>query len=140
MLVVGFLVNNSNLIIIGGWRERVAVNETEMVFEKKLLKEFKSLQIKEITIDDLDIEYLRYVLALEGPTSSIFVNEITGKRNFGNIGMYFEYYWVSLSFLASSGEMIFNIMYFVFSIQGLIQSKVFYSFHLLDVINRFESL
>lgn len=28
------------------------------------------------------------------------------------------------------------MMYFVFSIQGLLQSPVFYSFHLLDVINR----
>lgn len=100
MLVVGFLVNNSNLIIKGGWRERVAENEVKMAYEKKILHEFKAKEVREITIDDLDITFMRYVLALEGPTSPIFVNEITGKRNFGNISMYFEYYWVSLSFLA----------------------------------------
>jgi hypothetical protein len=50
--------------------------------------------------------------------------------------MKFEYYWVSLTFLISNGSFIFNVMYFVFSIQGLLQSPVFYSFHLLDVINR----
>merc|ERR1712216_597045 len=54
--------------------------------------------------------------------------------------MWFEYYWISLTFLISSNEFIFNVMYFVFSIQGLLQSPVFYSFHLLDVINRFGAL
>ena len=54
--------------------------------------------------------------------------------------MIFEYYWNSLSFLISDGEFIFMIMYFIFSIQGLLQSPVFYSFHLLDVINRFPQL
>lgn len=54
--------------------------------------------------------------------------------------MLFEYYWVSLTFLISNGEFIFNVMYFVFSIQGLLQSPVFYSFHLLDVVNRFPAL
>jgi inositol 1,4,5-triphosphate receptor type 1 len=52
----------------------------------------------------------------------------------------FEYYWISLSFLISNGEFIFFVIYYVFSVQGLIQSPVFYSFHLLDVINRFPAL
>jgi undecaprenyl pyrophosphate phosphatase UppP len=30
MLVVGFLVNNANLIVRAGWRERVSLNEVEM--------------------------------------------------------------------------------------------------------------
>jgi hypothetical protein len=54
--------------------------------------------------------------------------------------MLFEYYWISLSFLISNGEFIFTVMYFVFSMQGLFQSPVFYSFHLLDVINRVPAL
>ena len=54
--------------------------------------------------------------------------------------MDFEYYWISLTFLISNNTFLFNVMYFVFSIQGLLQSPVFYSFHLVDVINRFSAL
>jgi hypothetical protein len=38
MLVVGFLVNNANLIVRAGWRERVSTNEIEMLIQKKQLK------------------------------------------------------------------------------------------------------
>lgn len=80
------------------------------------------------------------ILQIEGPYSPVFYNEITRKRNFGHISMLFEYYWMCLSFLISNGEFIFTVMYFVFSMQGLFQSPVFYSFHLLDVINRVPAL
>lgn len=80
------------------------------------------------------------VLQIEGPYSEVFYNENTKVRKLGTMSMYFEYYWISLTFLISSGEFIFNVMYFVFSIQGLLQSPVFYAFHLLDVINRFSAL
>lgn len=79
-------------------------------------------------------------MQIEGPYSPVFYNDVTGQRNFGGISMKFEYYWVSLTFLISNGDFIFNVMYFVFSIQGLLQSPVFYSFHLLDVVNRFPEL
>jgi hypothetical protein len=35
MLVVGYLVNNANLIVRAGWRERISINEIEMLIEKK---------------------------------------------------------------------------------------------------------
>jgi hypothetical protein len=79
-------------------------------------------------------------LQVEGPNSSVFVDETTGKRNFRKLALKFEYYWISLSYLISNGEFIFFVIYYVFSMQGLFQSPVFYSFHLLDVVNRFPAL
>jgi hypothetical protein len=35
MLLVGFIVNNANLIVRKGWRERIATNQLEMLIEKK---------------------------------------------------------------------------------------------------------
>jgi hypothetical protein len=84
----------------------------------------------------MTIEERRNVLQIEGPYSPFFYNEQTKEMNFGGISLLFEYYWISLTFLISNGSTLFNVMYFVFSIQGLLQSPVFYSFHLLDVVNR----
>lgn len=41
MLVVGFMVNSANLIVKAGWRERVSVNEVEMVVEKRELRNLR---------------------------------------------------------------------------------------------------
>lgn len=136
MLLVGFIVNSANLIVRAGWRERNATNEVEMVVEKKKLQSMRENSIVELKVQDLCIEDRRMVLQIEGPYSTLFYNELTGERNFGGITMLFEYYWISLTFLISNNNTLFNIMYFVFSIQGLIQSPVFYSFHLVDIVNR----
>jgi len=111
-----------------------------MIIEKKILQEIRNSQFAELTVTDFDIKQLRMVLLIEGPYSPVFINRETKQRDFGSLSMYFEYYWISLTFMASNNKFIFFIMYFVFSIQGLLQSPVFYSFHLLDVINRFEAL
>lgn len=140
LLVVGFLVNNANLIVQLGWRERVSTNEIEMVIEKRQLQALRESQFSELQVADLDVKQLRLILQIEGPFSPVFFNEATGMTTYGGASIKFEYYWVSLTFLISNGQFIFNVMYFVFSIQGLLQSPVFYSFHLLDVINRFRAL
>ena len=72
--------------------------------------------IVELKVQDLCIEDRRMVLQIEGPYSTLFYNELTGERNFGGITMVFEYYWISLTFLISNNNTLFNIMYFVFSI------------------------
>lgn len=120
MLLVGYLVNNANLIVRKGWRERVAQNEIEMLIEKKELQLLREEQFSELDVNELSISNLRLVLQIEGPYSPVFYNPNTGQRNLGGLSMKFEYYWISLSFLISNGETIFNIMYFVFSIQGLL--------------------
>lgn len=116
MLLVGFIVNSANLIVRAGWRERNATNEVEMVVEKKKLQSMRENSIVELKVQDLCIEDRRMVLQIEGPYSTLFYNELTGERNFGGITMVFEYYWISLTFLISNNNTLFNIMYFVFSI------------------------
>lgn len=140
MLVVGFCVNKINLIVRAGWRQRVTENQIEMLVEVKELGKLRSEALSELDVNQIGISTCRMILQVEGPYSSVFYDEFTRKRNFGHVSMLFEYYWISLSFLISNGEFIFTVMYFVFSMQGLFQSPVFYSFHLLDVINRVPAL
>lgn len=119
---------------------RITKNTAEMPGVVKQLEQLRTKNFKELTIENLDIGQARMVLQVEGPTSAVFVNVETKERNFGSKALKFEYYWISLSYLISDGEFIFFVIYYVFSIQGLIQSPVFYSVHLLDVINRFPPL
>jgi inositol 1,4,5-triphosphate receptor type 3 len=111
-----------------------------MLLEKKQLEIMRSSTFSELKVHELDIFTNRIILQVEGPFSTVFWDERTKKREFGSIALAFEYYWISLSFLISNGEFIFFVLYYCFSVQGLIQSPVFYSFHLLDVINRFPAL
>lgn len=103
MLVVGFMVNNANLIVRAGWRERISINEIEMLIEKKQLQGLREAQFSELDVNELNIEQKRLVLQIEGPYSTVFFNEATGVRNFGGISIKFEYYWVCLTFLISNG-------------------------------------
>jgi len=61
-------------------------------------------------------------------------------RNLGHLALKLEYYWLSVSFILRSGEFRFLLIYTCLSLQGLFTSPIFYSFHLLDMINRFPTL
>ena len=56
MLVVGFMVNNANLIVKAGWRERVSTKEIEMIIEKKQLKTLRDSRFSELCVEDLDVK------------------------------------------------------------------------------------
>lgn len=92
-----------------------------------------------IKVEELEVYQARQFLTIEGPYSSVFLGE-DGSFNFHHNAVKFEYYWVSVSNLINCGGFVFAIQYLLFSIQGLLQSPVFYSFHLLDVIERFPTL
>ena len=51
-----------------------------------------------------------------------------------------EYYWISFTFLLSNSTFKYFLVYILLSVLGLRISPIFYSFHLLDVINRFATL
>lgn len=82
----------------------------------------------------------RVLLLTEGPYHRAFIDDKTKEMNFVYSALDFEFRWISLSFLMQNGTFIFNLMYLAFSLQGLFQSPIFYSFHLLDLINRFPQL
>ena len=88
---------------------------------------------------DLDIGDARLVLQIEGPNSDKFINE-DGSRSFVYAAVAFEYYWISLAHLIKNGAFIFSVQYLAFSLQGSLQSPVFYSFHLLDIVERLPTL
>ena len=75
----------------------------------------------------------------EGPEHPAFYDS-NGKQNFYYLALYFEYKWICLSYLMQDSDFIFSVAYLAFSLQGLIQSPLFYSCHLADVVNRFPQL
>jgi len=50
MLVVGFLINKSNLIIRAGWRERVSEADATMFLEKQELRSLREETFAELEV------------------------------------------------------------------------------------------
>lgn len=73
-----------------------------MSYEKKELTILRNSRLKSLRADELDIKDLRKVLLLEGPESNVFYYDENNpeKRRFAMMSMYFEYYWICLTFLA----------------------------------------
>ncbi len=63
------------------------------------------------TINDLSVEEARIVLQMDGPKSTVFMEG--DKVNFGYKAVWFEYYWISLTFLISDGDFLYILLYFV---------------------------
>ena len=51
--------------------------------------------------------------------------------------MWVEYYWISFTFLLNNSTFKYFLVYILLSVFGFTVSPIFYSFHLLDVIDRF---
>ena len=142
MLLVGFFMNEVSLIVSRGWREKVVLNNYLRPNDVEFLKLLQEDMSGIIKIEKLSVSEARLILAMRGPESPIFTRitiddedgSITAVRDFGFRAVKIEYYWVSLTFVISNGVFLFTNLYFIFSMQGLFQSPVFYSVHLLDVI------
>lgn len=80
----------------------------------------------------------RRILKLKGPNAHEF--NLGESRDFGHFALSLEYYWISFTFLLSNTTFKYFLIYISLSVLGLTVSPIFYSFHLLDVINRFETL
>lgn len=139
LLVLGFFINQKNLVIKEGWRKRVTANQMAYQGEVRSIQRMRESSMSNIKIQDIEVYQARQFLTIEGPYSSVFCDE-DGKFYFYHNAVKFEYYWVSLSVLINNGAFIFSIQYLAFSLQGLLQSPVFYAFHLLDIIQRFPTL
>lgn len=139
-LLIGFFINQKNLIIKEGWRKRIDHNVTELQGEVLQIQRMRENSMSNIKAEDLEVYQARMFLNIEGPYSSVFQSDEEGKFNFYHNALWIEYYWVSLSTLIKCGGFVFSIQYLAFSLQGLLQSPVFYAFHLLDVIERFPTL
>jgi hypothetical protein len=138
ILLIGFCINKISIILKQGWRDKCEKNKQLMSHDLKYIMEPLKPNYQDYNIKELPLYAIRNLLLTEGPEYPAF--HVDGKRNFQYAAVEFEYRWICLTFLMKDGDFIFNLVYMLFSLQGLIQSPVFYSCHLGDVINRFPEL
>jgi len=74
---------------------------------------------------------------LKGPFSAEFnLDGARDEHNFGNFYTWSEYKLLSFYFFIQDGTFQYFVLYFAISLLGKQSSSIYYSFHLLDVINR----
>lgn len=113
-LLIGFFINQRNLVIKEGWRNRIEKNQMELVGDLRQVQRIRDTAFSNLKLEDMDISQARQFFMIEGPYSNLFFKE--GKFNFYHPALIFEYYWVSLSHLISSGSLTFAIQYLAFSV------------------------
>ena len=91
----------------------------------------------------MSYEQTHLILMLRGPEATEFNmnrNEDDdgkkGGRDLGNFFTYLEYQLLSFTFFIQDGTFQYYVLYFGISMLGKQSSSIYYSFHLLDVINR----
>ena len=109
---------------------------------------FKSNQKKpEINVESIDdtcdlsqrsIEETRMLLKLKGPYHKVFNRQ--GKRDFGNIFTEMEFKWRSFRFLFFDGTLSYMLVYLSLSLIGLSGTYLTYSFQLIDIAQRSDTL
>lgn len=139
LLLLGFCVNRTNIIMKQGWRKKISVNKVILAKDIKFVLNPLIPPFGDLNINSLSLSAARILLLTEGPEHSAFQDEF-GNLHFKFKVLYFEYKWICLSFLMQDSDFIFALAYMAFSLQGLLQSPIFYSCHLADVINRFPQL
>lgn len=135
-LLMGFCINRINLIIKSGWRKKQAKNQVTLADDIKHVLNPLIPDFGELKIEDLSLLAARTLLLTEGPDHPAF-RDSKGRMYFNYTALYFEYKWINLSFLMQDSDFIFALAYLAFSMQGLIQSPIFYTLHLADIVNRF---
>ena len=93
----------------------------------------------------MSYEQTHLILMLKGPDATEFKSksqedEAEVTYNFGNFFTTLEYKLLSFSFFICDFTFQFYVLYFGISILGFFSETIYYSFHLLDVINRFSAL
>lgn len=78
----------------------------------------------------------------EGPLSNQFKTIENGKvkQDFGNFFTWSEYQLLNIFFFIKDPSFQYQVMYLGISILGYMSSDIYYSFHLLDCVNRFQTL
>ena len=119
-------------MVRSGWRAKTEENRNVLTNDIKYVLKPLEPPYGELRGKDLPLQATRILLLTEGPYTSAFKDG--PGMNFGYSAVAFEYKWICLSFLMQEGDFVFCIVYLAFSLQGLFQSPIFYSFHLLDLV------
>ena len=88
-----------------------------------------------MTITELSIEATHLILLCKGPEAEEF-NIEPEKLNFGNWFTKVEYDMHNLYFFLQDGTFRYYVRYFGISFLGFYTNELYYSFHLLDVVQR----
>lgn len=74
------------------------------------------------------------ILMLKGPDAPEF--NLGDQRNFGNYFTWSEFHLLNIYFFMQDSTFQYYVLYFGISLLGKLSTDIYYSFHLLDVINR----
>eukprot|EP00347_Sterkiella_histriomuscorum_P021853 403332539 len=138
ILLVGWIINKASLIIKAGWRSYIEENRIKHQSALLKIKNNESGVFGIKKSKDMNLLDARMVLLTQGPDAQEFQND--GKLDLGHVILKLEYLWICASFVIGNGQFKFFIIYLSLSLLGLYQSPIFYSFQLLDIINRFATL
>ena len=133
LMIVYWVQINSGMIFRERWRNYLK--------KKKISKE-ESHEIEHIHEDqdlgELPLQTSLTLLWTKGPGSPFFNKN--GKMEFKHNFVRLIYYYKNLIFVLSDGRFVFLLFYLIVSILGCAVSEITYCLHLLDVINRFNTL
>jgi len=87
---------------------------------------------------EFSTDLMQYCLKTKGPYHKCFT--VHGERSFGSLFGWLLWLEKSIIFLLSDPSLLYICFYIVVSIIGLFYSPIIYSFHLLDIVNRFPML
>jgi hypothetical protein len=91
-----------------------------------------------LTVDQMSIEQTHLILMVKGPEADEFNME--EPMNLGNFFTKAEYWLINVYFFCQDGVFRYYVLYFGISVLGFTSHELFYSFHLLDVVQRFNTL
>ena len=92
-----------------------------------------------LDVNEMSFEMTHLILMVKGPDAPEF-NINLNQRNFGNYFTLSEYHLFNIYFFIQDGTFQYYVLYFGISILGYLSQDIYYSFHLLDVINRIPTL
>jgi hypothetical protein len=92
-----------------------------------------------LEVDEMSYEMTHQILMLKGPDSTEF-NLSEDGPNYGNWFTWSELYLMNMYFFIQDPTFQYYVLYFGISLLGKYSSDIYYSLHLLDVINRSQVL
>lgn len=128
ILIFFFAINKKKLITNIMWRDMIAENQGKdgyNVFEND----------DRLDVNEMSYEMTHVILMVKGPEANEF-NLDEDQVNFGNWFTQSEYHLLNTYFFIQDGTFQYYVLYFAISLLGKYSQDIYYSFHLLDVINR----
>jgi hypothetical protein len=129
-LIVFYVINKYALITRAGWRTNIQSNKPMM----SMIDNEQRLSVKEMSIEQTHL-----ILMCKGPECAEF-NMDKGKRDYGNLLTKIDTQLYDIYFFLKDTTFQYYVLYFGISFLGFYSNELFYSFHLLDVIQRYPTL